>query len=94
MKESDRVIAMKAELAKVGVSILESEEDSWEYIQKGQALEYLCEFESYDDHRMAMALSLLACIHPVIIKDPSVVTKSYPSYWEDLKKMGFKIEEV
>lgn len=94
MKESDRVIAMKAELAKVGVSILESEEDSWEYILKGQALEHLCEFESYDDHRMAMALSLLACIHPVIIKDPSVVTKSYPSYWEDLKKMGFKIEEV
>lgn len=94
IKESDRVMAMKAELSKLGINISESEDDSWEYTLEGQTLKQLCEFETYNDHRMAMALSLLACMHPVIIKEPSVVTKSYPTYWKDLKKLGFRIEEV
>jgi 3-phosphoshikimate 1-carboxyvinyltransferase len=44
---------------------------------------------------MAMCFASLAMTgQEVIIEDPSVVRKSYPSFWEDLKKMGFEIEEV
>ncbi len=42
-------------------------------------------FNSYEDHRMAMAFIPLACIHPVIIRDPDVVSKSYPGFWKDIE---------
>ena len=32
----------------------------------------------------AMSLVPLGCIHPVIIKDPDVVSKSYPGFWKDM----------
>ena len=30
----------------------------------------------------------------VCINDPQVVSKSYPNYWEDLKAVGYRIEEL
>jgi 3-phosphoshikimate 1-carboxyvinyltransferase len=49
--------------------------------------------ETYHDHRMALAFAPAALAYPQIsISDPNVITKSYPAYWNDLKKMGFKIE--
>jgi 3-phosphoshikimate 1-carboxyvinyltransferase len=50
-------------------------------------------FETYDDHRMAMAFAPLAMISDVIIEEPGVVAKSYPSYWEDLSKI-MTLEEL
>lgn len=50
-------------------------------------------FDTYDDHRMAMAFAPV-CLHmdgQIQINDPQVVSKSYPAYWDDLKKVGFKI---
>ncbi|KAA6344604.1 3-phosphoshikimate 1-carboxyvinyltransferase, partial [termite gut metagenome] len=44
---------------------------------------------TYEDHRMAMAFAPAAIRCPDMrIADPHVVTKSYPCYWEDLKKAG------
>lgn len=43
--------------------------------------------ETYDDHRMAMAFAPVAMLRDVIIKEPGVVAKSYPSFWEDLRKI-------
>jgi 3-phosphoshikimate 1-carboxyvinyltransferase len=51
-------------------------------------------FLTYEDHRMAMAFAPLAMLHPIHIEDPSVVSKSYPQFWEDLRKLGFIVEEV
>ena len=51
-------------------------------------------FATYHDHRMAMAFAPLALIGDIIIEDPGVVSKSYPAYWEDLKQLGFQIEEL
>ena len=63
-------------------------------IQKGiQSVEGVS-FETYEDHRMAMAFAPLALLSPVVIHDPQVVQKSYPSFWEDLEKAGFLLEEV
>ena len=48
--------------------------------------------ETYHDHRMAMAFApLAACLGQISIEDPGVVSKSYPGYWSDLEKAGFRI---
>ena len=49
-------------------------------------------FDTYEDHRMAMALAPV-CLRtggPIQINNPQVVSKSYPTFWEDLQKVGFK----
>ena len=49
---------------------------------------------TYNDHRMAMAFAPLALKFPyIIIENPEVVNKSYPTYWDDLYAVGFKISE-
>ncbi len=48
---------------------------------------------TYSDHRMAMAFAPLALVFGSIqIKDPEVVSKSYPGFWEDMKLIGFKLD--
>ncbi len=41
---------------------------------------------------MAMSFAPLSLKIPILIEDPYVVVKSYPKFWEDLKKAGFRIE--
>ena len=44
---------------------------------------------------MAMAIAPMSVIlGPLAIDDPMVVTKSYPHFWDDLRKVGFEIEVV
>jgi 3-phosphoshikimate 1-carboxyvinyltransferase len=43
---------------------------------------------------MAMAFSPLALKLPLIIQDAEVVSKSYPTFWSDLKNIGFQISEI
>jgi 3-phosphoshikimate 1-carboxyvinyltransferase len=51
------------------------------------------QIKTYMDHRMAMAFAPLALVFgEVIIENPEVVEKSYPHYWDDLKKAGFGLE--
>ena len=51
--------------------------------------------DTYEDHRMAMAFAPAALkLGSIRIDDPAVVSKSYPRYWDDLKKVGFAIEEA
>ncbi|WP_294818245.1 3-phosphoshikimate 1-carboxyvinyltransferase [uncultured Flavobacterium sp.] len=50
--------------------------------------------KTYNDHRMAMAFAPIALKRDIIIKDAGVVSKSYPAFWEDLKILGFDIEEL
>ena len=46
------------------------------------------EVETYNDHRMAMSMALIGLKVPgVIIKNPGCVAKTYPGFWEDLKKL-------
>jgi 3-phosphoshikimate 1-carboxyvinyltransferase len=42
---------------------------------------------------MAMAFAPLALKVPIIIENAEVVSKSYPTFWEDFKQFGFSIEE-
>jgi 3-phosphoshikimate 1-carboxyvinyltransferase len=97
IKETDRVLALKNELAKTGVNIKIVDEDSIEITTSTLPItpSSTCHIKTYEDHRMAMAFSLLAIkFNSILIEEPNVVKKSYPYFWKDLKKVGFKIEEV
>lgn len=55
--------------------------------------EHQQEFEVFDDHRIAMSLAPLALINPIVIKNPEVVKKSYPKFWEHLTAIGFELND-
>ena len=93
IKETDRVAALQNELAKIGVKL---NEDNLVYTLDCSELHFpkKVSFATYEDHRMAMAFAPLALlIDQVEIEDYNVVEKSYPYFWEDLKKAGFSVEE-
>lgn len=94
IKETDRLVALQNELTKLGAVVhitqdtllLESHEIAFE--NRTQDIE----IATYDDHRMAMAFGVLAELFCVTIQDPMVVTKSYPAFYSDLKKMGISAD--
>ena len=95
IKETDRIEALKRELAKLGYQI-EDRNDS-ELLWEGKQLDPSDEIaiDTYEDHRMAMAFAPVALKNGLInINNPQVVSKSYPQYWDDLKSVGFVIEEI
>ena len=90
IKETDRLLAMKNELKKIGCDFFE-EGNYWILEKRTREIDEELLIDSYKDHRMAMAFAPLASKKSMIINDPDVVVKSYPTYWEDLKKVGFII---
>jgi 3-phosphoshikimate 1-carboxyvinyltransferase len=94
IKETDRITALDAELQKVGCRFVPSETPESYTIVGDLSFKNTPRFATYKDHRMAMAFAPLALLHPIEMEEPEVVSKSYPNYWEDLEKLGFKIENV
>ncbi|MFN0213053.1 MAG: 3-phosphoshikimate 1-carboxyvinyltransferase [Saprospiraceae bacterium] len=100
IKETDRIGALKTELAKVGVSFaklparfLKKPLETTFYTLEGKVdLTALPRFATYGDHRMAMSFATLAMLGPVEIENPESVAKSYPQFWEHLKYMGFGVQ--
>ena len=90
IKETDRLLAMKNELKKIGCDFYE-EGNYWLLEKRRREIDDELSIDTYKDHRMAMAFAPLASKKSMIINDPDVVVKSYPTYWEDLKKVGFII---
>ena len=90
IKETDRLVAMKNELKKIGCDFYE-EGNYWILEKRRREIDDELSIDTYKDHRMAMAFAPLASNKSMIINDPDVVVKSYPTYWEDLKKVGFII---
>ncbi len=93
IKETDRIAALQNELAKIGVLLTE---DNLIYTLNTDQLHFpeKISIRTYEDHRMAMAFAPLALlIDEVEIDDMQVVEKSYPFFWEDLKKAGFDVKE-
>jgi 3-phosphoshikimate 1-carboxyvinyltransferase len=93
IKETDRLEALKTELTKLGAKI-EVTNNSLTIVASSPPSEASGEaVATYNDHRMAMAFAPLALRIPIIIENAEVVSKSYPTFWEDLKSIGFKISE-
>jgi 3-phosphoshikimate 1-carboxyvinyltransferase len=91
-KETNRIEALRKELFKIGVNLRWSNNDHF-VLEPGQIDDPLnLEFETYNDHRMAMAASILAInFSDIKIQHPEVVAKSYPDYWNHMSGAGFKI---
>lgn len=97
IKETDRISALQTELAKFGAVLTEPElgELAWDGKIINDSIKSETQIiETYHDHRMAMAFAPMAIAgFNLQITDPMVVTKSYPKFWDDLKKVGFEIDE-
>lgn len=91
IKETDRLLALQKELGKLGAQLTVDDESlELEAIQNFRSDQAI---DTYNDHRMAMAFAPLALKIPMIINDAEVVSKSYPSFWEDMQKAGFQSTE-
>jgi len=94
IKETDRILALQNELAKIGVILTE---DNLIYTLNCDGLNFpeQVSFKTYEDHRMAMAFAPLSLmINEVILEEMDVVEKSYPDFWRDLQKAGFTVKEI
>ena len=96
IKETDRIEALKKELAKLGFSIEDRNDSELLWDGRRQKKEAISSDEiaidTYEDHRMAMAFAPVALKDGSIrINNPQVVSKSYPRYWEDLKTIGLHL---
>lgn len=99
LKESDRLIALKTELEKLGATV-EITDNTIMVKSKGHKTQDTgfttnnskLKINTYNDHRMAMSFAPLAIIFGQLqIQNPSVISKSYPLFWEDLKSVGFSV---
>ncbi len=85
VKETDRIAAVSAELAKLGATVASGAD--WISIQGPCALREAW-IDTYDDHRMAMCFSLAAAGGvPVHIRDPDCVAKTFPQYFDELARL-------
>ncbi len=87
IKETDRLTALKVEMEKLGARV-EITENSLELINSGDIKKGV-EIDTYNDHRMAMAFAPLSLKTSITINNAEVVSKSYPSFWDDLSKLDF-----
>jgi 3-phosphoshikimate 1-carboxyvinyltransferase len=95
IKETDRIEALKTELKKLGFVLRETDSEMLEWDGERCFPEENAAIDTYDDHRMAMSLAPAAIpFKSILINDPHVVSKSYPNFWEDLKKAGFSISQI
>jgi 3-phosphoshikimate 1-carboxyvinyltransferase len=94
VKETDRVAALKQELGKINITIKGSGAGTVVLLPANSAQPSKVSFSTYNDHRMAMALSALCMKNSVTLEDPGVVAKSYPNFWKELKRAGIAIKSV
>lgn len=92
IKETDRLQALKNEIEKFGAKVAITGDSL--RLSPTSVLKEGVGIKTYNDHRMAMAFAPLALQVPVKIHDAEVVSKSYPDFWEDFKKIGFTVSEI
>lgn len=97
-KEVDRIAALQTELLKLGAVVKSTSTERGEVLtfdgksQVGKIREV--EFETYNDQRIALALTLVSAMEiKVTIQNPEVVNKTYYNFWGDIKNLGFTVEE-
>ena len=93
VKESDRIEALITEMKKCGYSIqctMHNAQFTMHSVQsrmQDAECDHLVKVETYNDHRMAMAMAVVGLVMDIEIEVPEVVCKSYPRFWEEYKKM-------
>ncbi|KAG8221540.1 EPSP synthase-domain-containing protein [Butyriboletus roseoflavus] len=96
VKECNRIKAMRDQLAKFGVETDEFEDGIVIYGQPLASLKHGASIHCYDDHRVAMAFSVLATVvDGTIIEEKRCVEKTWPNWWDDLEnKIGIQVQGV
>lgn len=97
IKETDRIAALCNELRKLSFIIGQPDDSTleWEGARAPVNADVPLAIDTYDDHRMAMAFAPVALFLPgIVIRDVEVVSKSYPEFWNDMRKTGFTLEEI
>jgi len=92
IKETDRLVALKNELTKLGATITVTNESL--HLKQSIYINQNISIKTYQDHRMAMAFAPLALKTPIIIENAEVISKSYPTFWKDLKNYGFQYKKL
>jgi len=89
-KESNRLKVMKNELEKFNVQVII--EDDFFFMDTSHRKLNACFINTYCDHRIALAFAPLVILTKnLTINNYNVVSKSYPNFWDDMKKIGIKI---
>jgi 3-phosphoshikimate 1-carboxyvinyltransferase len=92
IKETDRIFALQQELAKFNANLKEIEPEVYQVIPS-VTMPRKVQIHTYDDHRMAMAFMPLLTKTEVLIEDPEVVNKSYPSFWKHCELLAISTEK-
>ena len=92
IKETNRIEALKSELTKLGALVLTT--DSTIRLAPSTRINHNIKIKTFQDHRMAMAFAPLALKTSLIITEAEVVSKSYPTFWDDLQTIGFTISKI
>jgi len=92
VKETNRIITMVSNLQAFGVGIRANDNEI--FIRGKDNYIGGVSVPSFNDHRICMAMAVMATLvdNPVIVKEAECVKKSYPDFFEDLKKIGIKVE--
>ncbi|EDP72300.1 putative 3-phosphoshikimate 1-carboxyvinyltransferase [Flavobacteriales bacterium ALC-1] len=90
IKETDRLVALKTELEKLGAEVIITEDSL--RVKASNTIKTNISIDTYKDHRMAMAFAPLGLKTDLTIKKADVVSKSYPQFWGDLTTIGFKLK--
>ncbi|MCK8480841.1 3-phosphoshikimate 1-carboxyvinyltransferase [Psychroserpens algicola] len=91
IKETDRLVALQNELQKLGAKVDITNDALTLYATS--IINDDISICTYNDHRMAMAFAPIALKTSLNIEDHMVVSKSYPTFWDDLKVLGFKFSK-
>lgn len=92
IKETNRLEALENELRTLGADIRVTVDSL--HLRASNEIHQYCSIQTYNDHRMAMAFAPLGICTPITILDATVVTKSYPNFWNDLQQVGFQLSDL
>ena len=92
IKESDRGETMKAELKKFGVDVIVNEDEI--IVPKTEIKAPVECVDCHNDHRIAMAMSLVCSKVGGTLFGAQCVNKSYPRYFDDIKSLGIEYEII
>ena len=98
IKESNRLYSLTTEISKLGID-LKANEDSleWDGQSSQRSITEPFKLSTYQDHRIAMALAPLMASRNklgVVIDNPECVSKSFPSYWAEIEKLGYTLKQT
>ena len=92
IKESDRATAMQTELSKFGINVFV--EENRVIVENGILRKPDEVLNSHNDHRIAMALSLLCTLKGGTVAGAEAVSKSYPDFFSKIQSLGIDVNEV